>query len=57
VKEKARKNSKIKTILNGKAVFIESSCKKSMEIGYNYADVIIAYNPSYRWPNGTIISN
>jgi len=52
--EKARKNSKIETILSGRAVFIESSYKRSMELGYDYADVIIAYNPAYQWPDGTI---
>lgn len=52
--EEARKNSKIEIILDGKAVFIESFYKRSMELGYEYADVVIAYNPSYQWSDGTI---
>jgi len=50
--EKARAESKIEIINEGKTVFIKSSAKRSMEIGYEYAPVVIAYNPNFKWPDG-----
>jgi hypothetical protein len=52
--EKAKTESKIEIINEGQAVFIESSAKRSMEIGYEYAPVVIAYNPNFKWPDGHI---
>jgi len=50
--EKAKAESKIEIINDGKAVFIESSAKRSMEIGYENAPIVIAYNPNFKWPDG-----
>ena len=52
--EKAKAESKIEIINDGKAVFVESSAKRSMEIGYEYAPIVIAYNPNFKWPDGHI---
>lgn len=52
--EKVKKESKIEIIKEGEIVFIESRHLRSMEIGYEYAPVVIAYNPEYKWPNGDI---
>lgn len=50
--EKAKAESKIEIINNGRAVFIESTAKRSMEIGYEYAPIVIVYNPNFQWPDG-----
>jgi len=56
--EKAKKESKIEDIIDEggkvKAVFIEGSNLRAMEIGYEHAPVIIAYNPQFKWPDGHI---
>jgi len=52
--EKAKTESKTEIINEGKAVFIESSAKRSMEIGYENAPIVIAYNPNFKWPDGHI---
>jgi len=56
--EKAKKESKIEDIIDEeekvKVVFIEGSNLRAMEIGYEHAPVIIAYNPQFKWPDGHI---
>ncbi|MDD5760834.1 MAG: hypothetical protein PHF45_02190 [Candidatus Pacebacteria bacterium] len=49
---KARAESKIEVFNDNKVVFIESLAKRSMEIGYENAPVVIAYNPAFKWPDG-----
>lgn len=52
--EKVKKESKIEEIKPKEIVFIESKHLRSMEIGYEYGQVVIAYNPELKWPNGNV---
>ncbi|HPC30987.1 MAG TPA: hypothetical protein PK119_00780 [Candidatus Paceibacterota bacterium] len=52
--EEARKNSKIELFADNTIAFIEGTHKRAMEIGYENADIIVAYNPKFDWGNGII---
>lgn len=52
--ERIKKESKVEILKEGEIVFIESKHLRSMEIGYEFGKVVIAYNPEFRWPDGKI---
>jgi hypothetical protein len=52
--EEAKKTSKIEIVCNGKVAVVESAHLRAFEIGYEQADIVIAYNPDFKWPSGEI---
>ena len=52
--EEAKKASKVEIVCNGKVALVESAHLRAFEIGYEQADIVIAYNPNFKWPSGEI---
>lgn len=52
--EKARNTLKIELICDGKVVVVQGESLRAFDIGYEHAQVVIAYNPEFKWPNGII---
>jgi len=54
--EEAERESRVNLYYDGRIVFVESTNPKVMEIGYRHGDVVIAYNPQFKWPDGSVTS-
>jgi hypothetical protein len=52
--EEAEKESEVSLHYDGKVVLVKSTHPMAMEIGYRYSDIVIAYNPQFKWPDGTV---
>ncbi|MCM8787156.1 MAG: hypothetical protein NC935_03790 [Candidatus Omnitrophica bacterium] len=52
--EEARKNLEIELICNGKVAVVKGNSPRAFDIGYEKAQVVIAYNPQFKWPTGQV---